>query len=183
MTTAAAAIAGVRAAQMNRARYEQQQRDMAALRQRERQRDLYDARRVAEWHMLPPAPVDPAKEREKREAQRRYALLVSFPTHTHQQIDGVEQDECAICLNAFAAGEKLKTLPCAGAHVFHSGCMRRWLEQGNSCPTCRQDLTSAASSSKASSSSPTAGDPDAYVDAYRRRLLVPDADIQYAASC
>ncbi|XP_043702121.1 probable E3 ubiquitin-protein ligase RHY1A [Telopea speciosissima] len=45
------------------------------------------------------------------------------------------QDECAVCLERFKAGETLLHLPCA--HRFHSRCLVPWLESSSHCPCCR----------------------------------------------
>uniref|UniRef100_A0A3Q1IAH7 Autocrine motility factor receptor a n=1 Tax=Anabas testudineus TaxID=64144 RepID=A0A3Q1IAH7_ANATE len=44
-------------------------------------------------------------------------------------------DDCAICWDAMSSARKL---PCG--HLFHSSCLRSWLEQDTSCPTCRLSL-------------------------------------------
>ena len=41
--------------------------------------------------------------------------------------------DCAICLEPLASPER--ALPCA--HVFHDGCIGRWLAQHEECPMCR----------------------------------------------
>ncbi|GMN47494.1 hypothetical protein TIFTF001_016671 [Ficus carica] len=46
-----------------------------------------------------------------------------------------DQEECAICLEWFRAGETLVHLPCA--HRFHHGCLVPWLENNSHCPCCR----------------------------------------------
>jgi hypothetical protein len=46
--------------------------------------------------------------------------------------------DCAICLDAFAAG---KEMPCG--HRFHSECLERWLGVHGSCPVCRRELPAA----------------------------------------
>lgn len=49
---------------------------------------------------------------------------------------------CAVCLDDFAAGDEVTTLPCA--HEFHSGCIRPWLEERSSlCPMCKRDALPA----------------------------------------
>ncbi|KAE8654494.1 zinc finger family protein [Hibiscus syriacus] len=47
----------------------------------------------------------------------------------------MEQDECAICLERFKAGESLVHPPCA--HRFHSRCLVPWLQNNAHCPCCR----------------------------------------------
>lgn len=45
------------------------------------------------------------------------------------------EDSCAICWEDMESARKL---PCG--HMFHSGCLRSWLEQDTTCPTCRKQL-------------------------------------------
>jgi hypothetical protein len=48
-------------------------------------------------------------------------------------------DECTICLDEFAPGDRLRKLPCD--HVFHSNCIAKWLvERSATCPLCKLDL-------------------------------------------
>ncbi|KAK7913663.1 hypothetical protein WMY93_013874 [Mugilogobius chulae] len=44
-------------------------------------------------------------------------------------------DDCAICWDTMITARKL---PCG--HLFHNSCLRSWLEQDTSCPTCRKSL-------------------------------------------
>ncbi|XP_035645897.1 autocrine motility factor receptor a isoform X1 [Oncorhynchus keta] len=44
-------------------------------------------------------------------------------------------DDCAICWDSMLTARKL---PCG--HLFHNSCLRSWLEQDTSCPTCRMSL-------------------------------------------
>lgn len=47
-------------------------------------------------------------------------------------------DDCAICWDKMDSARKL---PCG--HLFHNSCLRSWLEQDTSCPTCRTSLKSS----------------------------------------
>jgi hypothetical protein len=80
---------------------------------------------------------------EKRREQDRYELLLSIPTRIIQANDSAVGADCAICLSQFAAGEKLKTLPCSGKHIFHSSCVRQCFQQQSCCPICREDTAQA----------------------------------------
>jgi hypothetical protein len=51
----------------------------------------------------------------------------------------VATPECAICLDAFAEGQQCTRLPCR--HLFHTGCLERWLERSTFCPLCKYGLT------------------------------------------
>ncbi|XP_010765684.1 E3 ubiquitin-protein ligase AMFR [Notothenia coriiceps] len=44
-------------------------------------------------------------------------------------------DDCAICWDTMLTARRL---PCG--HLFHNSCLRSWLEQDTSCPTCRTSL-------------------------------------------
>ena len=57
-----------------------------------------------------------------------------FPPATEEEIreaGGI----CIICRDDMSEGRRL---PCG--HVFHFACLRLWLQQQQSCPTCRQDI-------------------------------------------
>ncbi|CAL8074323.1 unnamed protein product [Calicophoron daubneyi] len=46
---------------------------------------------------------------------------------------------CAICMEPYQSGESCMQMKCE--HVFHTDCLRKWLEQHASCPMCRKDLS------------------------------------------
>ncbi|XP_073137941.1 E3 ubiquitin-protein ligase MPSR1-like [Henckelia pumila] len=46
-----------------------------------------------------------------------------------------EGEECAICLEEWPVGDKAKEMPCN--HIFHGGCLEKWLKIHGSCPVCR----------------------------------------------
>lgn len=57
-----------------------------------------------------------------------------------------EQDElrslcgdCVICLESFNTGESCQILPLCN-HLFHSYCIKHWLEDNVTCPVCRNCL-------------------------------------------
>ncbi|KAG8482587.1 hypothetical protein CXB51_024371 [Gossypium anomalum] len=43
--------------------------------------------------------------------------------------------DCCICLEEFEVDEEGREMPCK--HVFHSGCIEKWLEIHGTCPICR----------------------------------------------
>ena len=47
-------------------------------------------------------------------------------------------ESCAICLTEFQEGKGVE-LPNCG-HIFHEKCIKKWLEQKNSCPLCTQPV-------------------------------------------
>lgn len=56
-----------------------------------------------------------------------------FPWATSQELEN--SDKCAVCWDKL---ENARRLPCS--HIFHHNCLRSWLEQDTSCPTCRKSL-------------------------------------------
>ena len=74
------------------------------------------------------------------------------------------QPECALCLEAFAMGDKVTHLSCA--HGFHTDCVNRWLIEGQRlqqrrCPLCSADPLEASSSNllEADAVGPATGSP------------------------
>ncbi|GAX12816.1 E3 ubiquitin-protein ligase RNF13 [Fistulifera solaris] len=53
--------------------------------------------------------------------------------------DQQEMDCCAICLDDYETGNKLRCLPCK--HAFHANCIGKWLsERSATCPLCKIEL-------------------------------------------
>ncbi|KAJ1274140.1 hypothetical protein BS78_05G039700 [Paspalum vaginatum] len=49
-----------------------------------------------------------------------------------------EEECCAVCLEEYAVGDALRTLP--SAHGFHGRCILGWLRVSRLCPLCRFTL-------------------------------------------
>ena len=74
-----------------------------------------------------------------------------------------EKEECAICLNAFEAGDALRVPDCG--HRFHAKCLRVCFSSGRPCcPVCRHVVVAQPPASPAE-------DTDALRQRPRRRLL------------
>lgn len=58
----------------------------------------------------------------------------NFPMASQDELEK-NCDDCAICWDRMEVARKL---PCG--HLFHNSCLRSWLEQDTSCPTCRTSL-------------------------------------------
>ncbi|KAH8092003.1 hypothetical protein JL720_5580 [Aureococcus anophagefferens] len=77
--------------------------------------------------------------RRRLAAYKRYRALTAnmderFPSATDEELDACGRI-CIICRDGMDEGKKL---PCG--HIFHFGCLRLWLQQQQSCPTCRMDI-------------------------------------------
>lgn len=61
--------------------------------------------------------------------------LDSLPVSNRSSV--CKDDSCAICLESFQKGDRLRVLPCN--HRFHCGCIDKWLSGSISyaCPTCK----------------------------------------------
>ncbi|CAB3221108.1 unnamed protein product [Arctia plantaginis] len=76
--------------------------------------------------------------RDRRQA-RRHRLpsrsLKKIPTCKFRK--GDPYDTCAICLDDYQEGERLRVLPCA--HAYHALCIDPWLTQNKRvCPVCKR---------------------------------------------
>ncbi|CAN6330528.1 unnamed protein product [Urochloa humidicola] len=62
-----------------------------------------------------------------------------------RRYDGDDGDaaaaRCAICIEDFEVGDDLTVMPCS--HVFHEGCIAKWLARCRLCPCCRRALPGA----------------------------------------
>ena len=56
--------------------------------------------------------------------------------------ESIDEDEmdlytCAVCLDEFAAGDRITRLPCI--HRYHAECIGKWLANSSLCPVCKQN--------------------------------------------
>ncbi|KDP35345.1 hypothetical protein JCGZ_10986 [Jatropha curcas] len=67
--------------------------------------------------------------------------------------DNCTSRTCAICLEDYSVGEKLRILPCR--HKFHAFCVDSWLTSWRTfCPVCKRDARTSTGDPPASESTP-----------------------------
>lgn len=59
------------------------------------------------------------------------------------KITGVDKAECAVCLNEFKDGDKMRVLPRCN-HRFHVECVDTWFQSHANCPLCRTPIEEKA---------------------------------------
>ncbi|GAB4845516.1 hypothetical protein Ancab_038921 [Ancistrocladus abbreviatus] len=82
---------------------------------------------------------------EPEVSTQRSDLLQRVKREELEREDGDQDGSCAICLEKLTAKEEeaeVLRLPCS--HVFHGGCILKWLERHDSCPLCRFVLRCSA---------------------------------------
>ncbi|XP_006649458.1 receptor homology region, transmembrane domain- and RING domain-containing protein 1 [Oryza brachyantha] len=82
-------------------------------------------------------------------------LVKAMPSliFTKVQEDNCTSSMCAICLEDYNVGEKLRVLPCR--HKFHAACVDLWLTTWRTfCPVCKRDASTGISDPPASETTP-----------------------------
>jgi len=79
--------------------------------------------------------------KQRMQAFQKYRKLLSsmnrFQNPTVEELE--EEHICIICRDEMTV-ETAKRLPGCG-HIFHKSCLREWLVQQQTCPTCRGDIS------------------------------------------
>ncbi|XP_057771335.1 RING-H2 finger protein ATL16-like [Salvia miltiorrhiza] len=107
----------------------------------------FSRRRAAEEHPLAAAAYSPPLEnRGLTEAAIRSIPIFKFGSETSDDSDDAKSQsqsrDCAVCLNEFQRGEKLRAIPNC-SHVFHIDCIDIWLQNNANCPLCRTSISAA----------------------------------------
>lgn len=85
----------------------------------------------------------PARAVEKQGGELPVVALMYKNKKRSHSVDGEEQEEyCVLCLSGIEEGSEVRDLKCR--HLFHRGCLDRWLLLAATCPLCRCRLLLAA---------------------------------------
>lgn len=82
-------------------------------------------------------------------------LVKAMPTLVFTAVldESCTSSTCAICLEDYTMGEKLRVLPCR--HKFHAFCVDAWLTSWRTfCPVCKRDARTSTGEPPASESTP-----------------------------
>ncbi|KAI4320188.1 hypothetical protein MLD38_033694 [Melastoma candidum] len=82
-------------------------------------------------------------------------LVKAMPSLVFTSIveDNCTSQTCAICIEDYNVGDKLRILPCR--HKFHAACVDAWLTSWRTfCPMCKRDARTATGEPPASESTP-----------------------------
>ncbi|XP_057790803.1 uncharacterized protein LOC131007907 [Salvia miltiorrhiza] len=62
----------------------------------------------------------------------------AFLLEKYEEEEEEEERCCCICLEKLGDGGGASKMPCS--HVYHGGCINKWLRKSPSCPLCRYEI-------------------------------------------
>lgn len=106
------------------------------------------------------------------------SMQTQFPDATEDDLAAADRT-CIICREEMHGDGEAKKLRCG--HMFHTRCLRSWMERSMSCPTCRNEIRSEMREAEHSSSAAETGDRERPVERateVRESQSSPDQNVQ-----
>ncbi|XVE60774.1 hypothetical protein DITRI_Ditri05aG0154400 [Diplodiscus trichospermus] len=120
-----------------------------------------------------------SRVREFHGMSRRLVKAMPSLIFTAVLEDNCTSRTCAICLEDYTVGEKLRILPCR--HKFHAFCVDSWLTTWRTfCPVCKRDARTSTGDPPASESTPLLSSTPSSVLSSVRSSLASSSAIQIA---
>ena len=81
-----------------------------------------------------------AQRRERADRAMNNLSMGNFTTVASSYVKEDEDASCVICCANFGEDDEVTELECDNRHIFHTECLRPWLEKSLSCPICRMKV-------------------------------------------
>ena len=71
----------------------------------------------------------------------RVHTFIELVSREQSPNDVLMRGSCAICMEDFElGGDRVAQLACSNRHIFHTECLKRWVELNSVCPLCREQI-------------------------------------------
>jgi hypothetical protein len=97
-------------------------------------------------------PGQPPASKEAIQNLKRFKMTEEY-CKKDEKTGTLEFPTCSVCLTEIAKDEETILIPCG--HLYHPGCVLKWLDSHNTCPVCRYELPADQNGRRQTQNSPT----------------------------